>query len=97
MAVAAAAAAACGGGRAGGVGAAADEIAPPPAFGDGATSEVRGDAHTMLCNDNALDSSALTSFAIAHPALGVNSRLTRVPSSHAVALKINLFAWASVT
>ena len=29
----------------GGVGAAAVEVAPPPAVGGGATSEVRGDAH----------------------------------------------------
>ena len=50
----------------GGVGAAADEVAlaPPPAVGGGATSEVRGDAHAMICKDNALDTASLTSFAI---------------------------------
>ena len=70
----------------GDVGAAADEVAPTPPVCGGATSKVRGDAHTMLCKDNAHDTSALTSSAIAHPALGANSFLTRVPSSLAVVL-----------
>ena len=47
------------------VGAAADEVPLPRAVGGGTTSEVRGDADAMLCKDNALDTSALTSSAFA--------------------------------
>ena len=38
---------------------------PPALSGGGATSEVRGNAHAMICKDNALDTASLTSFAIA--------------------------------
>lgn len=69
------------------VGAAADEVPLPRAVGGGTTSEVRGDAQVMPCENLDLDTSTPTSFAIGHPALGTISPVTWIPSPLAFAFK----------